>query len=111
MRESLGKYLRIFEQIYPSRPDRAIYDVYERALADIPDLDLEAACEICIRECRFFPLPAEIRMRVKPPDTFVSTVSHSDCKLCGGTGWKRINRPDDTAFAILCDCTKKERSA
>ena len=111
MRDSLRKYLEIFSKIYPSRPPVEVFPVYERALGDVPDLDLEAACEICLRECRFFPLPAEIRMRVKLPDTFVATTNHSDCLLCGGTRWKRVERDDGTAFAILCDCAKRERTA
>lgn len=106
MRDSLRKYLEIFSKIYPSRPAFDMFPVYERALDDVPDLDLEAACEIVLRECRFFPTPAEIRMRVKFPDLFVGTVNKSDCALCGGSGWKRIERADGAAFAVLCDCTK-----
>lgn len=110
MRESLARYLDIFEKIYPSRPPREMYPVYERALDDLSDLDLSAACEICVRECRFFPMPAEIRMRVKMPDTFVATTNKSDCSLCAGSGWKVIQRGDGTGFAVTCDCVKKRRS-
>lgn len=72
MRQILWQYLGTFKQMYPNNPS-GTWEVYERALFDIDDVDLSAACEICLRECSYFPMPAEIRKRVTPKDTFIST--------------------------------------
>lgn len=109
MREILFRYLRAFCKVYPNHPPTEIFDVYERALADTSDLDLAAACETCLRECTFFPVPAEILKRVKLPD-FMATVNQGNCPFCGGTGWK-VAEKDGRRFGVLCDCTKKAKAA
>lgn len=75
-KECLRKYLNMFLQIYPKHPPLETLEVYERVLSDIDDLGGGAACEICLRECKFFPMPAEIRERVAKPDNFISTMPH-----------------------------------
>jgi hypothetical protein len=39
----------------------------------VGDTDLIGACEICIRESTYFPMPAEILKRVTPADNFLVT--------------------------------------
>lgn len=73
MRQSLSKYLLIFKRMYPTHPTPETWEVYERALDDVNDIDLAAACEICLRELTYFPMPAEIRKRLKPKDDFIAT--------------------------------------
>lgn len=75
MRQLLQNYLNQFSKIYPKRPAVETWDVYERVLCGVSDLDLQAACEICLGELKYFPMPAEIRERVKKEDKFVSTVN------------------------------------
>lgn len=73
MREVLSRYLLIFKRMYPTHPSPETWEVYERALADVGDVDLTGACEICIRELTYFPMPAEILKRVTPADNFLVT--------------------------------------
>src|ERR1700731_393385 len=73
MREILWKYLKQFKKLYPTHPEPATWDIYERALADVSDLDLAGACEICLREVSYFPMIAQIRERLRKPDDFVCT--------------------------------------
>jgi hypothetical protein len=73
MRQTLWTYLGIFKKLYPAHPAPDMWEIYERGLSDVNDVDLSAACEICIRELKFFPMPAEILERVKKPDNFIST--------------------------------------
>jgi hypothetical protein len=75
MRQVLWKYLALFKKLYPTHPSPETWDVYERALADVNDVDLTGACEICIRELTYFPMAAEIRNRVNLPDKFQGTSS------------------------------------
>lgn len=75
MRQVLSRYLLLFKRMYPTHPAPETWEVYERALSDVDDVDLTGACEICIRELTYFPMPAEIRKRLKPPDTFLSTAT------------------------------------
>ncbi len=77
MREILWDYMGKFTKLYPSHPVGS-WELYERALADVGDLDLAAACEICLKECSYFPMPAEIRKRIAPKDTFISTAPKFD---------------------------------
>lgn len=82
MRQILSKYLLTFKRMYPTHPSPETWEVYERALSDVGDVDLAGACEICVRELTYFPMPAEIRKRVKPADTFLSTaVKYEDHPL------------------------------
>lgn len=73
MRQILWQYLGTFKKMYPTHPAPETWEVYERALSDVDDLNLTAACEICIRELKYFPMPAEIWERVKKPDNYVGT--------------------------------------
>jgi hypothetical protein len=75
MRESLGRYLRIFSKIYPTRPALEVFSVYERVLDDASDMEIEAACEQCLSQCSYFPLPAEIKARLPVRDNFCVTSS------------------------------------
>jgi len=80
MREVLSKYLLTFKRMYPTHPPPETWEVYERVLSDINDMDLSAACEICIRELTYYPMPAEIRERLKktdPPFTGTSSFDTS----------------------------------
>lgn len=75
-KEALWRYLLMFKRMYPTHPAPETWQTYESALADINDLDGSAACEICIRELKYFPMPVEIRARVKVSDpAFVGTSS------------------------------------
>jgi DNA replication protein DnaC len=42
----------------------------------------------------------------------VSTMPLENCRLCQGTGWKLVARPDGQGkFAVVCDCGSGERAA
>lgn len=111
MRETLARYLNLFGKIYPKRPPTEVATAYERALSDLTDLALSAACEICLRECTFYPTPAEIRKRLPPPDLFVKTavpfkeeeLSPEDLNVIG-TRFKEL-----AAKLAMDDSSKKKR--
>jgi hypothetical protein len=106
---SLPRYLQTFSEIFRRPLSADLIEAYERALSDVPELTLDAACEMAIRECRFFPNPAEIRSFCPVTDSFVPTTNKSSCKLCAGTGWKTVKRPDgDGVWAVACDCRKRK---
>jgi hypothetical protein len=73
MRPILWKYLAQFKKLYPTHPSPETWDLYERVLSDVSDMDLAAACEICMGELTYFPMPAQIRERLREPEFVVTT--------------------------------------
>lgn len=70
---ALDWYLKKFKEIYPTGPKvMDVFCLYEAALGNVSELDLAVGCERALRECKYFPTPAEI-FALCPKNDFVAT--------------------------------------
>jgi hypothetical protein len=79
---ALDYYMKKFREIYPSGPRiMEVFQLYENALEGIPDIDRDAACERALKECRFFPTPAELLALCPKNDFLVTTTAYDERPL------------------------------
>ena len=61
------KALALLQATFPRELSDTMTEVYRAALDDLTDEQIQRATAACIRECTFFPVPAEIRKRAGIP--------------------------------------------
>jgi hypothetical protein len=71
---ALDWYLKKFKQIYPSGPPLTdVFQVYQRALSEFSEVEIDVACEKALKRCKYFPTPAELVDLCKHHEGFVIT--------------------------------------
>lgn len=60
---AVGQALAILQATYPREITATMAEVYHTALRDLTDAQVEEATGRCVRECKFFPAPVELRKR------------------------------------------------
>ena len=83
---------------------------YAEALAPLSPDVLAEAFRLAISRIAFMPKPAQILESSREVIERMPrrrTEAKDDCKLCGGTGFKLVPRPDGRGqWAAPCDCRK-----
>lgn len=79
---ALDWYLKKFKEIYPTGPKvMDVFCLYEAALGNVSELDLAVACERALRECKYFPTPAEIFALCPKNDFLATSTAYNDLPL------------------------------
>jgi hypothetical protein len=98
---TLARWLLIFGQVYHRDLDELAIAAYREALSGLSPRLLDAACRYLVRRSKFLPNPAEILEAAELVAERLPKLPAPECALCGGTGWKVIER-DGARFAVRC---------
>jgi hypothetical protein len=77
------KMLAMFGAVWPRDVTPAFVDVWMGVTTDLSDDVIEAAAVRCLAECRFFPVPAELRSRMPKPEPVDAGLLLQQIQACG----------------------------
>lgn len=105
------KWLKRSCEIFSRDFSHEMFRTYCDCLYDLRAPELELGFSEALRRTKFFPTPAEVRMALDVALERMPRRREADenCNLCGGTGWKLLER-DGQKWAATCDC-RPRRSA
>lgn len=64
---AIKKALAILQSVFPRDLTPELAEAYHLALADVDDDTLGESVGVCLRTCKFFPVPAELRAAMPRP--------------------------------------------
>ena len=87
-REAVGKALTVFGTLHPRDVSPDLVGIWQMGLRELTDTALAYAVEQGVRECRYFPTPAELvafgRGMPRPIGGIVAPAVAPWCAKCGG---------------------------
>lgn len=70
-RRLFGEKLKLLIAVFGREPSEELMDGYWKGVADLSDEEFIAATDRALRDCRFMPVPAELRAFARPSGSFV----------------------------------------
>lgn len=106
--ERVAKRLKVLFATFEIIATPEKFQGYLEALEGLSPEQVEVGCLEAVKRSRRCPSPADVRdwALERGPQKQLQEAKE-ECELCGGTGFKVVNRPNSEGkWAISCDCRK-----
>jgi hypothetical protein len=100
-REALGRALAMLAEVFGESLTPARLAVYDQALDDLAAPDIKTACDRALRECKYFPRPAELRELVGAGGPSAGLVNALISRHIGTRGGDRLAPADPFLRLVL----------